>query len=242
MVRTTQPRLLLNAPKKKAFPTPLEVLTSPLTTIALGATLGALLFPAAALGLATGAGKKLFGTPLRALGTVGAAGILTTSPKIRGLLDPRRTFQRGKEVGKIIEDPSKLIPKDITPRTVGQKIKGIAKKAGLVGGVAAATVGGVVLAKGAVKKVKSLLPGAQAASQPVVTFDTLPRALPPSAPALSTIAQPLGAVEAPQEPKAVSAQPAAFPAIRITNKPQNNINIKISKSRKFINQQVLVRS
>lgn len=221
-----------------------KVLTSPKTTVVLGATLGALLFPSKALGLAKGAGRAIIpktfkGAVKTAIIAPAAVGLLASSPRIRKIitktLSPKAQFERGKTIGGLVEDPSKFLPKEKTGKSVGERVKDIALTTGLIGGGVAAAVGGVVLAKKGLTKVKSLLPTGQA-QQPVVTFQQIP-----ALPSISTGAAPIGAVEKPTPLEKEIAPMQVMPSIKITNKPQNNINIRFSKSRKFINQQLLVR-
>lgn len=218
------------AKKRKTLPLPLRVLTSTKTTAVLGATLGALLFPSAALGLVKSAGRaaapKTFGGAVRtAILAPVAGGLIVSSPKIRDIakrtLSPSAQFERGKFIGGLIEDPSGLLPEQETAGSVGERIRQVAGAAGLVAGGIAAATGGVILAK---KAVRGAAP---------ITFQQLPSSVAP------VIEQPLGAVQPPEEEKKVA--PTQLPTIKITNKPQNNIDISFRKSKKFINQQVLVR-
>ena len=100
-------------PKKKTtaeiragLPLPLRVLTSPVTTAVLGATLGALLFPASALASAKVVGKALVPKTLKGALIAGvtvptAVGVLSSSKKAREIvkttLDPRESIKRGKK-------------------------------------------------------------------------------------------------------------------------------------------------
>jgi len=222
---------------------PLQLLTSTKTTAVLGATLGAVSFPAATGRLVVSAIPKSIGGKLLALTGLSA---LTTSPKLRELFVRKlNPISSGRELGRIVEDPSKLFPKDTSTRGIKEKIFGIGKTAGIIGGVAAAGVGAAILGRKAVGKVRSLLPSGQKVP-PTGTIQQFPTSALTGAavlPAISTGAQPLGAVQKPvaAEPPISKPPTAAIPSIKITNKPQNNINIRFSKSRKFINQQVLVK-
>ena len=213
------------------------------------------MFPAAAGRLAltagrgvvkTFTGKTIFGTVGRlGAGFVGT-GLVLESARVRGFLrkkvSPAGLIGAGRELGRFVEDPSKLLPKgEITTRTVGERVKDIATRAGLIGGVAAATVGAGALLVPAVRGViarrraRAGLPG-------VPGLPGLPGISGlPGIPALSTIEQPLGAVQpAPKEEKEVAPMPS-IPSIKIINKPQNLINIRFSKKKSFINQQVLIK-
>jgi len=263
MVTNVQPPLLLNPLPKTGIaafrekPTFLgrvvKVLTSPKTTVVLGGTLATLVTAGAVAPALTSAALR-GGTAATVRGTFSQAktlipktlggkvllvtGIsaLTSSPILRSLvvrkLNPVST---GRELGLLVEDPSKLFPKDTTAKGVREKIKDIAKTAGLIGGVAAATVGGVILAKKGIEKVKSIIPSRSPAPPSQIT----PFAILPAATPISSLTQPLGAVQKPVEEDKVTKAIPSIPSIKITNKPE--INIKFSKSRKFINQQILVK-
>lgn len=219
---------------RKGLPLPLRILTSPVTTIGLAGTLGALLFPAAAatggLALLRGTGRTFFGSFGRGFATLTGIGILTESARARRfakrrVLDPTRT---GRELGKLIEDPSQLFPTQ--ERTTGEKVKEFAQKAGLIGGAAA-------LGAGAISAVRRFREGRKETSIPSAV---LPTAILPALPSLTPRTQPLGAAEKPIEAAdEIMAAPIAMPSIKITNKPQ--INISFRKSRSFINQQLLLK-
>jgi len=161
------------------FPSVVKVLTSPKTTLALGATLATLATAGALAPAATGAalraapaalGKGALkigkaAVPKTAKGALTAAitiptavGILSSSKKarekVKSALNPLENIERGKKVGEIIENPSKAA--DILGIEGGEKagfidyIKGAAK----VGGTAALVAGGVVGAKALYEKYK----------------------------------------------------------------------------------------
>ena len=210
-------------PEKK-LSLPLRVITSAKTTAVLSGVLGTLVGGPVV-------GVKSF------LGGGTAAGLLKESPKARAfvkqkILSPEKT---GKELGKFIEDPSRLKPKE--DQTLGSKVLEAGKKAGLIGAAGAAAVGGAALVKKGLEKVKekALLPK----SIPSIPSQALPHAILPAVPSITPSQQPLGAMQKEKPLEAVSA-PAAMPNIKITNKPE--INISFKKSRKFINQQVLVKN
>lgn len=265
MVTNVQPPILLNPKplsgiaafreKKTILGRITKVLTSPKTTLVLGGTLASLVTagavapaltssairaaPAVAGRTALKTAKAL--TPTTPLGVLkagilipAAAGALTV-PAVRRIvsktLSPKEQFKRGQTIGGIIEDPSKLLPKDVTPKGVGERVKSVAKTAGLISGAAAAAVGGVVLAKKGIEKVKSIIPS-KAPTEPI--------AIMPSITPISSLTQPLGAVEKPTDlEKTMPPIQTTPPAIKITNKPEININLR--KSKKFINQQNLIR-
>lgn len=160
--------------------------------------------------------------PLRAGIATIAAGAIVASPKLRGSIarTPKTLFGFGTDIGGRIEgiDPSEQQGFAGTPA-------GLLIGAGLAG-LGAGLIGGAVIPK--------LLARGEKIAEP---FGVLP-----SPAGLTPISQPLGAVQPEpkeEEPKAMEA--FTMPSIKITNKPQTNINIKLSKTRRFINQQVLIR-
>lgn len=153
---------------RAGLPLPLRILSSPKTTIALGATLGALLFPASAIAGVKAVGKALVPKTLKGALIAGvtvptAVGVLSSSPKARKIIktaiDPRESVKRGKKIGEIIEEPKKAkrilgITEDMTTK---EKIIAGAKKAGKVGAIIAG-VGAVGLgAKAIIPKIKETL-------------------------------------------------------------------------------------
>ena len=200
-----------------------RILASPRLTPFLAGTLAGLL-GGPGVGARTGvAVKTFFGTGL-------GIGVLAVSPKAREfvktkILDPGKS---GRGIGGIIEDPSQLLPKD---KPVKEKIVDTLKTAGVIGGLAAAGVGAGVLTKKAIDKFK----------KPKVPSAIAGLGL-PVAP-LPTIQQPLGAAvrvpeEAVIEDKPVKAAPT-MPSIKNTFNP--SINISFRKTRRFINQQIIVK-
>jgi len=197
----------------------------PKITPFLAGTLSAL----AGGGLIT-AGKVFLGTGL-------ATGILSRSERARKfaaekILDPTSV---GVGLGGIIEDPSSLVPDIPSDQTLTEKIKEVFLEAGLIGAGAAALAGGAFVAgrkiKERVAKIPTpSLPGRRAAA----TFAALPSQVVP------TFQQIPGQVQAPVE-KVVAPEKAAMPPINIKNTFNPKINIRFSKSHKFINQQILVR-
>jgi len=210
-----------------------RALTSPKTALALGATLCALQ-PAACGIVIKQTGKFFFGSLKRTALTATGIGVLQTSPKARAfvkgkLRDPTGI---GRGIGGIIEDPSQLVPKG--PETGREKVLQFLKTAGLVGGAAA--LGGVAI--GAFRRFRDRPRQVRGP----IGADVLGAAILPATPTI--ISQPLGVVEKPpkEEPTTVTpsvAAPAMVPDIKIINKPE--INIRFSKSKRFINQQVLIR-
>jgi len=157
--------------KKGVLPFLTKVITSPKTTLALGATLATLLTAGALAPAATGAalraapavagktllktGKALVPTTLKGkaaafIAVPTAYGILKESKKAREItkkyLDPREAVKRGEYIAGIIEDPKKI-------QEIGKKegwwgtVKEAAKKGGKYGAVAAGIAGIGLLAK-----------------------------------------------------------------------------------------------
>lgn len=212
-------------PRKKELPKIIKFITSPTLTAVLLGGAAALLSKSPSVG-----GKVFTGVKTFLVGGL-AAGILTESAKARTfakekLLDPTKV---GRGIGGIIEDPSKLLPKE---KTVRERVKEVTKTAGLAAGVVAAGVGAVVVGKKAIEKIRE-------AKIPSVSLPSavLPAGLLPAEATLTSKTQPLGAVQ-PIEEEAIK-QVSAIPSIKITNNPE--INIRFSKSRSFINQQLLIR-
>jgi len=210
---TLLPAIDLKKPSKVV-----QILTSPKTTIALGGILAAIINPAAAAAFIlpktiTGAAKLAF-----------VAGAITAVPALATQFNP---FTAGKKAAPFIADPSLLLPKD---KPLKEKVLEVAKAGGIGVGVAAALAGAAALIAKAVKKVRPGLPGIPGLpglpGAPGVTL--------PTAPSL----QPLGAVQPPKKevPKPLPKEKPI--TIRNTFNPE--VNIRFSKSRRFINQQVLL--
>ncbi len=163
-------------------------------------------------------GAKIISKPVKSIAITSAAffagGLLKESPMARVFITeaPKTTFQFGQKIAREIEEPKKK--KEVT---VAEGLK----KAGILGAVAAGAVGLIKTIPKARAKEKVLEPADIIKQQPLegITKD---------------IKEPtLGAVEVPK------AIPKEKPfTIRNTFNP--TIDIRFSKSRKFINQQVLV--
>ena len=162
--------------KKGVLPFLTRVITSPKTTLALGATLATLLTAGAAAPAATGAAlratpavlgrtalkttkataKFTLGSPKKVLATTTAIGILGASPKIRKAVVERikDPFGHGRVIGEIIEDPSKAADilgiKDKEKAGFVDYLKTGAKAAGLAG----VAIGGAAGAAALYKKYK----------------------------------------------------------------------------------------
>lgn len=128
---------------------PFKVASSARTTAVLGGVLGTLL------------GGPVTGAKSFAAAGFGA-GLLKTSPKARRFLKDKvlRPEKAGEGLGDIIENPDKLRPDQVTTKSTKEKIIDTAKKAGVVGGLAAAAVGGTALAKKAIQRSRAATFGA----------------------------------------------------------------------------------
>ncbi len=191
--------------------------------LAVKAALAAPLIPGILPRVILPAAKRVAAFALkRPLTTLTGIGILQVSPIARRFVAARLRdpTQIGKEIGGIIEDPSKLQPG--IGQTPLEKVKEVAKAAGIVGGVAAVTAAAIT----AVKKRRAERPFPAA---------ILPAAMAP------IISQPLGPAKKPEPEKPKELPVATLPSMinKIIFKPE--INIRFSKSRKFINQQLLIR-
>lgn len=118
---------------------------------------------------AVAVGRSAFGVvKKRPLTSLVVGGILTSSPKAREFVvkAPGRIFTGGQKIGKIIEDPTKA--EDVLgireEKTLGGKIIGGLKTAGLIG----AGVAGVVGAKKLLELRKDKLPTAPLLSTPAL--------------------------------------------------------------------------
>lgn len=230
------PIILLGSKKQKKKPKIFSILPSiPKSVISLGKVTKPLLSPRATPFLAGGAAIALGGGALLAgkvfLGTALGAGILEKSPRARKFIGSklRDPTKAGRGIGEIIEDPSRLIPKD---KGLKEKIIEAVKEKGLPVAAGVALAGGAVLAvkKGRelIPKAKALLPTRKAA--PVAVLPSLPPSI-----------QPIGVAKAETKAEPVMAQPTQKPvSIKNTFKPE--VIISFRKSRKFINQKNVFRS
>ncbi len=180
----------------------------------IGAGLAALLFPAAALRVAKFvAPKTLKGAAFQILGVPTAIGLLKV-PEIRSAV--ARFISPPKRVREAEEFGKKLV--GTKPSDGGDLIKSGAKAAGVVGAVVAA----VAVAKKVTGKPKVITTPEQ-----LVPKSVLP--IPPEV-------KPLGVVKQPVEK--VSPVPSIVNQIKVSPV----VNVRINQSRKFINQQLLIRS
>lgn len=224
MVHTRRPIILLKPVRRPSRA--VRILTSPKTTLALAGTLGTLLFPAAALVGVRAVGRALVPKTIGGVAKLAfVGGALTAVPTLATTFNP---FRAGQKAAPFIADPSLLLPKD---KPLREKVKEVAKAGGIGAGVVAAVVGGAAVVKKAIEKAK----------KPVPVADLPTPILPDIADIGQVVSQErtLGAVQpTPTEPtiKEITQKPLT---IRNTFNP--TIDIRFSKSRKFINQQILVR-
>ena len=161
---------------------------------------------------------KVISSPIKTIGITSlglvSTGVLLESPIIRKKVveAPRSALEFGKKVGRGVEKPEKN----------GVTISEGLKKAGIAGGIIAAVVGGAKIIKDKKAKVpKTVIPEAIMPTPFVLTPDT----------------QPVGAVKKPAEVPAVKPQKP----VTIKNTFNPTIAVRFSESRKFINQQILVK-
>ena len=184
----------------------------------------------------------LVGTLAAPAGVGAAVGAFLTTGFVAGALETKtgRRFIGGalKDPGRVgrttfevIEDPSRLFPKDVTTKGVIERVKEFVGKGAIPAAVGAAAVGGIAVAA---KKVKGLrLPSRKIAPQ------VLPVGLLPAAPSITSTTQPLGAVQQPIEELPVAVKEPK--PMKITNTFNPTIDIRFSKSKRFINQQIIVK-
>ena len=217
---------LIKLRKKRSLP--VRILTSPKTTLGLTAVLGGLLFPAIGVPVARTVGRllvpKTFGAAAK---TAFAAGVLSVAPSLARTFNP---FKAGQRAAPFIADPSKLLPKPGQP--LKEKVVEAAKVGGLGVAAAAALLGSATLLSKAIKRFKpgaAGLPGLP--GLPGVPGVSLPGAMAP------VISQPFGPAVKPAPEKPVATLPSM--SNKIIFKPE--ISIRFSKSRKFINQQLIIK-
>jgi len=179
--------------------------------------------------LLKGISKEVFRRPRRAaitLATLPPAVGLATTPTGRKIIsqvfDPIKGFKRGQETPEFIEGVIKDIRRGETPSGIPEGFT----TAGLIGAGAAAAGLGVVGAKKVKERFKSSDP--LLGNVPLAPFPDTRKALAP-------VKQPVK-----EKPVVIEAMPKQQP-IKIKNVLKNNINIKISKRKRFINQQLIIK-
>jgi len=215
-------------PKKKELPTALKILTSPKTTLALLGGLATALFPATILPrLGSLLLPKTIGGVAKTAFVVGA---ISAAPELARTFNP---FTAGRKAAPFIADPSRLLPKE---KPIREKVSDVLKKGGIGAAAAAAVVGAAVVTKKAIEKAREVkIPSVSLPSA------VLPAGLLPTLPSLTPDTQPLGAVKQPIEevPKEIKG---LVEPMKITNTFNPSIDIRISKKRSFINQQINIKS
>lgn len=223
---TVLPRITLLPPieAKRKPSLPIRILTSPITTLALAGTLAAIAFPGAAAAVA----GRIIPKKIPVVKTLFVAGAVTAVPTLATTFNP---FKAGQKAAPFIADPSKLLPKE---KPLKEKVIDVAKAGGLGVGVAAALVGAAALIAKGIKRLKPGLPGLPGLPG-MPGAPGLPAAMAP------VISRPLGPAKKPEPEKLKELPAPAIPSInnKIIFKPI--IDIRFSKSRKFINQQLLIR-
>jgi len=144
---------------------------------------------------------------------------------ISTVFDPRKGFKRGQATPEFITEAVEKVKGGQSPFTLSEGLK----TAGIIGGLTALGTGGLIVAK----KVKDKFPRS-GSEQLLIT----------GAPSSTLI--PLAPVKQEEEeevPMEMVGLPMQMPEINIKNtlKPVINVTVKQTKSKKFINQQVLIR-
>jgi len=255
MVVTTLPPIflkspiILKSPSRKPKSKFLRVLTSPKTTLGLVGILTTLIAPLRVAKIALGAAKfvapKTLKGALIATATIPTAAIVLTQSKrareaAKFVIDPRKAPEKARIISGIIEDPSKLLPKERTGASLKEKVIEVGKAAGIIGGVTALVAGSVAVVAKKIKDIKLpsiSLPKKKVSSK--VAAAALPVGLLPAPASITTTTQPLGAVQQPIEELPVVVKEAK--PMKITNTFNPTIDIRFSKSKRFINQQINLR-
>jgi len=152
------------------------------------------------------------------------AGVLIASPKARRAVRaaPRRILGTGLGVGRQIEAGVPFSLRDVGKAAAGAGIAGAAVAGGLA--VAGAIKGRAKKVKGVVERVPDVIAGTPS----IVT----------------TALEPLGPVVQPavEVPVAVEAIPKPMKPVTIKNIFKPSVDVRFSKSKRFINQQNLIRA
>lgn len=210
--------------RRKSLPKFVRAISSPLLTASLAATLTALVTrsPRKTLGVFTAVGVPL--------------GLATTFPQFIPTL--KRTVFRPVKAGEFIG--RKLAGADKDKRPLGERVKAGFKTAGLIGGLTVAGLGAVTLAKrvfGTGKRAKlPKIPSIGLPPSPTSIIQKIPTTAP------TPIEPFVAAKKVVEEEKPMAVTPTIPTSINTKINVKPVINIKFSKSKKFINQQILVRS
>jgi len=174
--------------------------------------------------------KQVIRKPKKSLITLATAppavGLLAFTPigrkAVAQVFSPIKGFKRGQQTPEFISGVLEDIRGGKTPSGIPEGLK----TAGLIGGGAAALGAGVVVAKKVKERFKSRDP--LLGNVPLAPFPDTRKALAP-------VKQPVE-----EKPVVIEAMPKQQP-IKIKNVLKNNINIKISKRKRFINQQLIIK-
>jgi len=218
-------RFVIRGGRRVKLKKPVTVKKSLLTGLAVGTAFATGLTGAGRLALGFIGRKALARPVLSFIGIPAVTGVLLTSPTAREFISPKGSLQRGKAVGSAIEDPSGFLAG--IRGTAGKLAPAVIPATLLAGGL---VLGGKILGK--IKDRDISLPSLPSRQIPIAQ---LPVA---TAQALTPTTAPLGAVQKPKPIEEVKPV-KAVPSVKIVNKPQ--VNVSFRKSRRFINQQVVVK-
>lgn len=198
---------------------------------ALGATLATTSFAKTAAKKAIPAtGKALFGSPKKAATTVFAGGVLAASPSVRQEAKalPKTLFSTGKTVGTAIEKTSQK-----------KKTSSLAAKALTLGTGAALAAGAIAVAPKVLDKAKNLLPSPKPKEPTITVMDAATGqvlAQTPIQPSPVTTTPPGAIKKTPSKPRRRKKKQKP---ISVSQKV--NVNVSNKMTRRFINQQNLIR-
>lgn len=168
------------------------------------------------------------------------AGILSVSPKAAKFISEKvvRPEKAGQFIGEIIEDPSILQPREVTPSGVKEKVVEALKEGGPIAAAGALGIGAAALLREIQKRLKEQkipdigIPKIGVVKPPAALLAALPSQVFPDITQQPAIAK--------KEEKPVEEKPvAALPSIKNVFKP--SVDISFRKSSKFINQQVIIK-
>ncbi|HEC65385.1 MAG TPA: hypothetical protein ENI23_08825 [bacterium] len=161
--------------------------------------------------------KTVKGAIVQAVVIPTGVGFIAGAPSIAKQFLPGARFKASKEFGQKLTGEK--------PADGGDLIKSGLKAAGVVGGVVAAVA--------VAKKIKEKLP---ARKEKVITSPE--QIVPPAVLPLPPEQQPLGPVKQVTEEKIMQPTPSIINKINVTP----IVNVRINQSKKFINQQLLIRA
>lgn len=176
---------------------------------------------------------------LKAAGFTGfGLGILKTSPKARKFIGEK--IKDPTAGGRFIGEQIEGLGKDPLPRdkSFTEKIKEGAKKAGIIGAITAGGIGVAVAGKKIIEKArKAKVPDIDVSK----IIPAIPKGLQEQPLQVTPQIQPFGAAQAPPKQEKPLAVAPIMPSITNKIKVSPEINIRFSKKRTFINQQILVK-